>query len=124
MAGFANGEEFSGELQHDSPHGYGVAHLGNQKGTYEGQWLNGVRHGWAVSTVSNGDMWAGAIPPSPRWLRDLRRPMPTYTASEHGNTNFRNTTALLFLQASGLWAKRAGWDSCAWQRRESWLTST
>ena len=64
VAIFANGEEFSGELAADAPHGYGVARLGSKKGIYEGQWAHGMRHGWAVSTLPNNSMWAGARPAS------------------------------------------------------------
>ena len=60
LAGFdASGEEYTGEMQEDAPHGYGVAQLGPRRGTYEGQWMYGKRHGWAVTTLSDGNMWAG-----------------------------------------------------------------
>ncbi len=41
------------------PQGLGVANLGGKAGVYEGEWLAGVRHGWAVTTLGNQSMWAG-----------------------------------------------------------------
>lgn len=62
VAFFPKGEEYSGEISDGTPHGYGIARLEGRKGFYAGQWLEGRRHGWAVSTLLNGTLWAGKPP--------------------------------------------------------------
>ena len=63
VASYKNGEEFAGEFQAGAAQGYGVAELGAKGGLYEGEWRDGSRHGWAVSTLSNRSMWAGTSLP-------------------------------------------------------------
>ena len=65
IALFPDGEEYSGEIVESMPQGYGVARLRGRKGLYAGQWQGGTRHGWAVSTLLNGALWAGTPLPLP-----------------------------------------------------------
>ena len=59
VAMYRTGQDYVGEFQGGLPGGYGVGSLGGTSGTYEGEWRDGMRHGWAVSTLSNNAMWAG-----------------------------------------------------------------
>lgn len=59
VANYADGEEYAGEFHAGAAEGYGVAELGDRGGVYEGEWRDGMRHGWAVSTLNNHAMWAG-----------------------------------------------------------------
>ena len=59
--------EYKGEVNSDNkPHGNGILKYLNSNGVYEGEFLNGLRHGLGKHSWSNGDVYIG------NWVDNMR----------------------------------------------------
>jgi hypothetical protein len=55
---YANGDEYNGEWIDGVKHGFGVYTM-SDKSKYEGSWVNDDREGFGEFTNTNGDLYRG-----------------------------------------------------------------
>ncbi len=75
-----NGGTYTGQLVDGVPHGYGTwEHLSGD--TYEGEYKDGYRHGHGIYTIGPGSHWAGDSYEGD-WVKDQYHGQGTYTFAD------------------------------------------